>query len=512
MRSLHHIQLLPIQRNCRCLIVNVLEMKGITKSFPGVNALQDVNLTIKKGEVHGIVGANGAGKSTLMKVLSGVIGCDAGEIYFKGQRANFTSPLAAQQSGIAIIHQELSLVPTLSIAENIFLGRLYGKPHKIDWKRVYEEAATLLKQVGSNLNPRTIVRDITVAQMQLVEIAKALSFNADLLIMDEPSAVLSGPELTHLFDTISRLASNDVTIIYISHRLEEIFNICNRVTIMRDGQVITSKNVVDIDRDEIIRGIVGRDLKEEYPPRENVDIGEVVLSVKSLSVQHRLHDISFSVRSGEIVALAGLVGSGRTEIARCIFGADTYDHGEILFKGAPAHIKHPRRAISLGIALVPEDRKSHGLITKFPLRLNFTMAALKKVGRNGFIRNKLEREVSKGLVEQLNIKTPSIEQITSNLSGGNQQKVVVAKYLFSDAEVLILDEPTRGVDVGAKREIYWVIRELVRRGKSVILISSDWDELIALSDRIVVVHEGKIKGEISGPDATADRIIQLALA
>jgi ribose transport system ATP-binding protein len=491
--------------------MEVLEMKGISKSFPGVNALQDINLIVKKGEVHGLLGANGAGKSTLMKVLSGVIQPDVGEILFQGEKVSFSSPLAAQQRGIAIIHQELSLVPSLSIAENIFLGRLYGKSYNIDWKQVNKKAEILLRQIGTVLNPDTIVRNLSVAQMQMVEIAKALSTEADLIIMDEPSAVISGPELSQLFDTINSLTSKGVTVIYISHRLEEIFSICDRITIMRDGKVVETRNVADTDKNQIIRGIVGRDLSEEYPPRESVEIGEEILSVNDLSVKNRLHNISFNVRKGEILGIAGLVGSGRTEIARCIFGADSYDHGEIIYKGNRVNSHNPQKAITLGIALVPEDRKLTGLITKFPLRLNFTMAALNKIVKWGFIKPKLEREVCEDLVTQLNIKTPSIEQFAFNLSGGNQQKVVVAKYLFSDADILILDEPTRGVDVGARREIYLVIRELTRRGKAVLLISSDWEELIALSDRLVVLHEGKIKGEMIGSEASSEKILQYAL-
>lgn len=492
--------------------MHVLEMSKIHKSFPGVNALQDVNLLVGKGEIHGLVGANGAGKSTLMKILSGAIQPDSGEISFKGEKVHFSSPLDAQQKGIAIIHQELSLVPTLTVAENIFLGRLFGKSHKINWKRVYKDAAVLLCRVGADIHPKKIVRELTVAQMQLVEIAKALSFQADLVIMDEPSAVLSGHELTHLFETIASLSQNGVTVIYISHRLEEISEICDRITIMRDGWIIETRDAKHTRREDIIRGIVGRDLNEEYPAREPVEIGEEILSVHNLRLNGKLRDISFHIRKGEILGLAGLVGSGRTEVARCIFGADKYDDGQIQFNGVQVKVKHPGQAISQGIALVPEDRKLHGLVTKFPLKLNFTMAALKKISPFGFIDSKRERRTSEDLVDQFNIKTPSIEQIALNLSGGNQQKVVVAKYIFSDADVLILDEPTRGMDVGAKREIYLVIRELAKKGKAVLLISSDWNEVIALSDRIAVIHEGRIKGEIAGPDATSEKIMQLALS
>lgn len=490
----------------------VLEMKGISKSFPGVNALKNINISVEKGEVHGLLGANGAGKSTLMKVLSGVMEADQGEIVFQGESVRFSSPLAAQRKGITIIHQELSLVPSLSVAENIFLGRLFGKAYSINWKQVNDKAAELLKRIGTDLNPNTIVRHLSVAQMQLVEIAKALSYNADLIIMDEPSAVLSGPELSQLFDTIRSLTGKGVTVIYISHRLEEIFTICDRITIMRDGEVVETRNIADTNREQMIRGIVGRDLKEEYPPSESGQPGNVILEVKGLGLKDIFQDISFQVREGEIVGLAGLVGAGRTEIARAIFGADRLDQGEVYYKGKRIHVKNPQQAIQSGIALVPEDRKAHGLITRFPLRLNFTMAALKKVVTFGFINAKEERRVSEELVKQLHIKTPTIEQSAINLSGGNQQKVVVAKYLFSDADVLILDEPTRGVDVGARREIYLVIRELTRKGKAVILISSDWDELIALSDRLVVLHEGRMKGELSGSQANSELILQHALS
>ncbi|KHF41610.1 sugar ABC transporter ATP-binding protein [Halalkalibacter okhensis] len=491
--------------------MSILEMKRISKSFPGVKALKDIELEVRKGEVHGLLGANGAGKSTLMKVLSGVIQPDEGEIYFKGEKVEFSSPLDAQHKGIVIIHQELSLVPMLSVAENIFLGRLFGSKYNVNWKEVHEKATYYLKQVGTDINPATIVRDLSVAQMQQVEIAKALSFNADLIIMDEPSAVLSGSELTQLFETIKTLIKQGVTVIYISHRLEEIDRICNRITIMRDGEAIDTKVVKETSREEIIRGIVGRDVEEEYPTMETLELGDEILSVNNLSLKGKLRNVSFQLKKGEILGIAGLVGAGRTEIARCIFGADKFDEGELVYKGKKINVSNPRKAIELGIALVPEDRKEHGLITKFSLNRNFTMAALKKINKLGFIRWFKENEASKELVQKLSIKTPSIHQLAVNLSGGNQQKVVVAKYLFSDADILILDEPTRGVDVGARREIYTVIQDLVKNGKSVLLISSDWAELIALSDRIVVLHEGQVKGELAGSEASPEKILQKAL-
>ena len=491
--------------------MNILEMRHISKSFPGVKALSDMSLTVRKGEVHGLLGANGAGKSTLMKVLSGVIAPDEGEIIFKGQKVRFASPLDAQKQGIAIIHQELSLVPSLSVAENILLGRLSGKPYNIDWKDMYRKAEQLLAQAGAAIKPQTKVRELSVAQMQQVEIAKALSYNADLIIMDEPSAVLSGSELQQLFATIRSLTAKGVTVIYISHRLEEIFEICDRLTIMRDGRIVETRDVSGITREEIIRGIVGRELSEKYPPREALEPGGEILTVRNLSRKGKLQRVSFSLRKGEILGLAGLVGSGRTELARCIFGADPFDEGEITYKGEKIKAIDPRKAIRLGIALVPEDRKEQGLITKFPLRRNFTMAALNKISRLGFLRFGKEKEASEELVGQLQIKTPSIQQLALNLSGGNQQKVVIAKYLYADADLLILDEPTRGVDVGAKREIYHVIRDLVRQGKAVLLISSDWEELIALSDRIIVIHEGKVKGELEGVRASSEKILELAL-
>lgn len=491
--------------------MNILEMKNISKSFPGVKALNDMNLTVKKGEVHGLLGANGAGKSTLMKVLSGVISPDTGDIIFKGEKVQFTSPLDAQKKGIVIIHQELSLVPSLSVAENILLGRLTGKSYNINWKKTYKDAAVYLEQVGTDIKPSVKIRDLSVAQKQLVEIAKALSYDADLIIMDEPSAVLSGSELNQLFNTINSLTEKGVTVIYISHRLEEIFQICNRLTIMRDGQIIETREVAETSREQIICGIVGRELNEEYPPSESIDFGDVILSVKNLSLKGKLDNINLDLKKGEILGLAGLVGSGRTEIARSIFGADQFEHGEIYYKGKKTEIKSPKQAIELGIALVPEDRKEQGLVTSFSLKQNFTMAALKKINNKGFLKFRKENDESKSLVDQLKIKTPSVQQIALNLSGGNQQKVVVGKYLFSDADILILDEPTRGVDVGAKREIYLVIRELIKQDKAVLLISSDWEELIALSDRLLVVHEGKIKGEMSGQEASPEKILDLAL-
>ncbi|HLS67349.1 MAG TPA: sugar ABC transporter ATP-binding protein [Pseudogracilibacillus sp.] len=490
----------------------ILEMKQINKEFPGVKALDNMSLTVKKGEVHGLLGANGAGKSTLMKVLSGIYEQDSGEIYFKGENVNFTTPLEAHEKGIVIIHQELSLVPSLSVAENIMIGRLSGKNYNVDWKDINEKAVYYLSQVGTKLHPNTRVRDLSVAQMQLVEIAKALSYDAELIIMDEPSAVLSGSELTQLFNTIETLTERGVTVIYISHRLEEIFHICDRLTIMRDGRIIETRHVEDTTRDQIIRGIVGGEIKDEYPPKEGGEIGEEILSVRNLSVEGELKNVSFSLREGEILGLAGLVGSGRTEIARCLIGADPFDEGEIIYRGKPVKIKNPRQAIKQGIALVPEDRKEQGLVTDFSLKQNFTMAALRRIQQGGFLKFRKETKDSSELVDRLKVKTPSIQQLALNLSGGNQQKVVVAKYLYSEADVLILDEPTRGVDVGAKREIYLIIRELAKEGKSVILISSDWEELLGLSDRIVVVHEGEIKGEMPGEGATEEKILDKALA
>lgn len=490
--------------------MKILEMKNISKSFPGVRALSDINLSAVKGEVHGLLGANGAGKSTLMKVLSGVIQPDKGDIFYNGKKVTFNSPLDAQEKGIAIIHQELSLVSSLTVAENIFLGRLYGKSFNVNWKEVNEKAAHYLSKVGTNIDPRTKISDLSVAQMQLVEIAKALSFEADLIIMDEPSAVLSGAELEVLFDTINHLSNEEVTIFYISHRLEEIFRICDRITILRDGELVETTNIENTNREQIIKSIIGRELTEEYPQIATNEVEEEVLSVKNLSIKGVLHNINFTLRKGEVLGIAGLVGSGRTEIARSIFGADKFDEGEIIYRGKKVSMD-PRKAILSGISLVPEDRKEQGLIIDYPLMKNFTMTALKKVSRWGFLNIRKEREESDTLVNRLAIKTPSIHQSALNLSGGNQQKVVVAKHLFADTDILILDEPTRGVDVGARRELYDVIDQLVQMGKSIILISSDWEELIALSSRIIVLHEGEVKGELSEQEANSEKILELAL-
>ncbi|MBX5437135.1 MAG: sugar ABC transporter ATP-binding protein [Alicyclobacillaceae bacterium] len=491
----------------------ILRIKGISKSFPGVQALRNVSLDIFPAEVHGIVGANGAGKSTLMKVLSGVIQPDAGEIVWKGAQVRFPTPLAAQRQGIAIIHQEFSLVPTLSVAENIFLGRLAGKPWKVSWRELYDEASALLERVGAKVHPKTLVRQLRIADMQFVEIAKALSFRAEIVIMDEPSAVLSGPELQSLFRTIEHLTQSGVGVVYISHRLEEITDICERISVMRDGQVVETFPRAEANRERIIRGIAGADIQEMERRQESQGAREVVLDVVNLSLGHKLTNIRFSLRRGEILGLAGLVGSGRSEIARSLFGLEKNAVGEFMLNNRRIRFQQwsPRKAIQHGITMLPEDRKNEGLLLSHPMYMNVTMTRLPKVSRKGWMQFRREILAAENFVERLRIKAPSVHARPLTLSGGNQQKVVFGKCLFSEPQVLILDEPTRGVDIGARQEIYHIIRDLAAEGKSILLISSDWAELMPLCDRIIVIHEGKVKAEFHAHEADVEKIMQAAL-
>lgn len=493
----------------------VLSLKQIGKSFPGVKALNDVSIDFFKGEVHGIVGGNGAGKSTLMKILSGVYSADTGEIYFNGEKTNIKNPQDAINNGQSIIFQEFNLVNALSIAENIFLGRLSNQSGTwIDWKEINKKTAELLEQIGCSMDPQSKVGDLSVAQKQMVEIAKALSYNARLLIMDEPSATLTSKEVENLFKIVRSLQADGVTVIYISHKLEEVFEICNRVTVMRNGEVISTKKIEEATRHGIIQDMVGRPIDQEYPRRATKpdDTAESVLDVRNLTRKGVFRDVTFSLKRGEVLGFAGLVGAGRTEIVRAVFGADLYDSGEILIRGEKVKIKTPGDSIRQGMALLTEDRKHQGLILQMSVAKNTTLASLKKISRNGFLDFTQEKRVSKDYVEKLSVKTPSVGQKVLFLSGGNQQKVVLSKWLFSGCDIVILDEPTRGIDVGAKVEIYGIINDLVAEGKSVILISSDMPELLAMSDRVVVIYEGTVKGELSGEELTADHVMATILS
>ena len=489
----------------------VLEMRNVTKRFPGVLALNNVQFSLRPGEVHCLVGENGAGKSTLMKILAGAQPMDSGEIILSEGPVAIHSPHHAQQLGISMIYQEFNLSPYLSVAENIFLGReprLGGTPF-INWKKMYADAREVLGRIRVDLDVRKPVNECSVAQQQMVEIGKAISFNSKIIVMDEPSATLTEHELRALFDLIRTLRRQGIGLIYISHRLEEIFEIGDRVTVMRDGEYVGTNGVCDVTRDDIIRMMVGRELKDEFP-KETFERGAERLRVEGLTRHGAFSNVSFATHCGEIVALTGLVGAGRTEVARAIFGADRIDGGQIHLDGKPVAVRSPQDAIRQGIGLLTEDRKGQGLVLGMTVRENTTLANLRSLVKFLFVNRREERSVTERYVRELQIKTPSIEQVVQNLSGGNQQKVVLAKWLFTQSKFLVFDEPTRGIDVGAKVEIYKLMNELVRKGVSILMISSELPEVLGMCDRILVMHEGRLAGELLRKDATQERIMQLA--
>ncbi len=489
----------------------VLEMRNVMKRFPGVLALNNVQFDLRPGEVHCLVGENGAGKSTLMKILAGAQPMDSGEILLSGEAVDIHSPHHAQELGISMIYQEFNLSPYLSVAENIFLGRepRLGKSPFINWTKMYNDAREILGRIRVDLDVRKPVNECSVAQQQMVEIGKAISFNSKIIVMDEPSATLTDHELRALFDLINTLRRQDIGLIYISHRLEEIFEIGNRVTVMRDGEYIGTHAVCDLTRDEIIRMMVGRELKDEFP-KEIFERGKESLRVENLSRHGAFENVSFSLSAGQIVGLTGLVGAGRTEVARAIFGADRIDGGQIFLDGQPATVRSPQDAIRQGIGLLTEDRKGQGLVLGMTVRENTSLANLKSLVKMLFVDRRRERAITEQYVKELQIKTPSIEQVAQNLSGGNQQKVVLAKWLFTQSRILIFDEPTRGIDVGAKVEIYKLMNELARKGVSILMISSELPEVLGMCDRVLVMHEGRLAGELDRGEATQERIMQLA--
>jgi ABC-type sugar transport system ATPase subunit len=473
----------------------ILEMKNISKAFYGVQALNNVDFSVLRGETHILLGENGAGKSTLVKILSGAYHKDAGEIFFDGEPIEISTPLDAQRKGISIIYQEFNLIPGLSVAENIFLGREPVKGNKlINWRVLNEDAKAILDKLHADVSPTALVATLSVAEQQFVEIAKALSFGAKLIIMDEPSATLTPAEIDRLFAVIRDLKRAGVSIIYISHHLDEIFEIGDRVTVLRDGELVATDDIKNVTKDMIIRWMVGRDLTNTYPPRTTTP-GEVVLEVQNLSRRGELHDISFHLRRGEILGIAGLVGSGRTELVRALYGADPIDRGEIKLHGRTLAIKTPKESIKNGIGFLPEDRKQEGLVLEQSVKNNVTLANLVKVVKNGIISGSAEKAAVDEYVRNLGIRTVNQQVLIKNLSGGNQQKVVLAKWLFTDSDILIFDEPTRGIDVGAKYEIYQLMNRLTEQGKSVIMVSSELPEIIGMSDRVLVLHNGRITGE-----------------
>ena len=504
---------------------NILEMKHITKEFPGVKALNDVSLEVRRGEIHGIVGENGAGKSTLMNVLSGIYphGSYDGEIVFDGKPCHFQKIRDSENCGIVIIHQELALVPYLSIAENMFLGNERGNSFNIDWNETYAKADELLRVVGLNESSRTLIKDIGVGKQQLVEIAKALSKDVKLLILDEPTASLNESDSMKLLNLLKDFQKKGVTSIMISHKLNEIAYVADQITIIRDGAVIETLDATSgkVDEPRIIRGMVGRELTNRFPKRESHVSSEVVLEVEHWSVQHALYsdrtvvdDVSFYVKRGEVVGIAGLMGAGRTELSMSIFGKSYGNdiRGILKIHGKEVHLTNEQDAIKHGLAYVTEDRKGNGLILSNPIRVNTTLARLDKVSHRKVIDLDLEHNMAVTMKEKLGIKAPSVEQDVGNLSGGNQQKVLLAKWMFAEPEIMILDEPTRGIDVGAKYEIYCIINDLVAAGKSVIMISSEMPEVLGMCDRIYVMSQGKIVGEMDARDATQERIMSSILS
>lgn len=491
----------------------LIVVRNLSKAFPGVQALRDVQMDLYPGEVHTLVGENGAGKSTLMKILSGVYQRDSGEILINGKPAEIPNPRAAQKLGISIIHQELNLMNHLTAAQNIFIGR---EPRRaggfvLDEKRLNEKARELFAMLRMDFDPQVKVGDLTIAKQQMVEIVKALSFDSRVLIMDEPTAALNEAEVEELFDIIRQLRARGVGIIYISHRMDELFRISDRITVLRDGQYIGTFKASETSLDQIIPLMVGRKIDETARRIPGKAPGEVVLEVKNLRRGRVIKNVSFTVRKGEILGFAGLMGAGRTEVARAVFGADPVDGGEILVRGKPVHIHRPQDAVAHGIGYLSEDRKRYGLATGMSVLDNICMTHMPAFANPlGVLRARKMQSEAESQVRTLSIKTPSLLQKVKFLSGGNQQKVVVAKWLVRNCDVLFFDEPTRGIDVGAKQEIYSLLNELASQGKAIVMISSELPEILRMSDRIIVMCEGRITGELEGASATEEEVMRLA--
>ncbi len=489
----------------------LLLMEGIEKSFPGVCALRDGRLQLRRGECHALMGENGAGKSTLIKILAGAQLADAGEIWIDGRRHVLKSPLDARRAGIAVIYQELNLVPTLTVRENLFLGR---EKTTAGWLRPREErraAAVLFDRLGVRIDPDIQCGALSVAQRQLVEIARAISLEAKIVVMDEPTAALTSGEAERLFAVIGDLRRRGCGVVYVSHRIDEVFRISDRITVMRDGAHIETRPTRDLSRQRLIELMVGRTLENEFP-KEHTPPGEEVLRLEGLRRAPAVNGVSFNLRRGEVLGMTGLIGAGRTEVARLLFGADRRDSGKMFLKGREKSINSPRDAINSGISLLTEDRKSQGLVLGLGVRENFGLPNLKRFSRLGFVRRSRENRAFDFYVSSLRIRIPHRDEPAINLSGGNQQKVVLAKWLQANADVIIFDEPTRGIDVGAKFEIYQLINRLAAAGKGILLISSEMPEVLGMSDRILVMHAGRIVGRIDDPaQATQEQILTLAM-
>lgn len=493
----------------------LLRMEGITKSFPGVMALQGVDFEVLPGEVHVLLGENGAGKSTLVKILTGAYQMDSGSILWKGQPAQIGSPAAAQRLGISVIYQEFNLVPQLSIAENIYIGREpvklgIGPLRVIDWPRLYSDAQALLRGLDLDLDPRQPVEGLGVAQQQMVEIAKALSLSADVIVMDEPTSALTGREIGELFKVIIRLRAQGKSIIYITHRLDEVKQLGDRATVLRDGLSVATVSVAGTSVEKLIQMMVGRTIDQQFP-KVVAQRGPEILRVERLSRAGVLRDISFNAYAGEVLGISGLVGAGRTELMRAIFGADPIDSGQVYIEGRPARFSSPSEAIRAGLGLLPESRKEHGLVLSLSVQHNITMAHMSQLSRGLLLDRKREVTVAGRLAQQLRIRTPNMEQEVQFLSGGNQQKTVLAKWLVGRSKLLIFDEPTRGIDVGAKVEVYQLMNELTAQGVAILMVSSELLEVLGMSDRIMVMHEGRGTGLFTREEATQEKLLRAAL-
>ena len=483
----------------------ILTMKGIDKSFPGVHALDHVDLEVRKGEVHALMGENGAGKSTLMKVLTGIYKKDSGTITYEGKEVEFHNTREAQDAGVVIVHQELNMLGHLTVAQNIFIGREFKKGIRIDDKKMNEEAKKLFERMHIDIDPTETMSRLTVGKQQMCEIAKAISHEAKVIIFDEPSAALTEAEIEELFKIIRDLRAQGLGIVYISHRMDEIKVITDRVTVMRDGTYVGTLITKDSTKDDIINMMVGRVIYEDPPPG-----APVVLKVEHLNAGKMVQDVSFELHKGEILGFSGLMGAGRTETARALFGADPVDSGDIYVNGQKVTIRNPQDAVKCGIGYLSEDRKRYGIVVQKSVAENTTMADLDEFSNGPFIDKKKEKEIAQKYVESLATKTPSVDQLVVNLSGGNQQKVVIAKWLTRNCDILIFDEPTRGIDVGAKNEIYKLMNQLASEGKAIIMISSEMTEILRMSDRIVVMCEGKKTGELDISEATQENIMNMA--
>ncbi|MBB5644686.1 sugar ABC transporter ATP-binding protein [Pedobacter cryoconitis] len=492
-------------------LVNRVELRNIAKSFGGISALKDVTLKAMPGEIHALMGENGAGKSTLMKILSGVHQKDKGQIFIDGEEAHIKNTYDSKQLGIGIIYQEFSLVPELSVAENIFLNRLGENGSWLKFDKLKKDAGQLIESIGFNIDPAVKVSSLSIAQQQVVEIAKALSENVKVLILDEPSAVLGPTEVQKLFDTLFKLKSEGVAIIFISHHLSEIFQIADRVTVIKDGASSETLDVASTNKDAIIKMMLGRTLNAMFPPRATV-IGQEVLRVEEISIANKVKGVSFAVKEGEVLGIAGLVGSGRTETIRAVFAADQRSGGDIFMYGKKMNFHSPSDAVKHGIGMVPEDRKLQGVILSLPIKQNISLTNFKDISNvSGFINADKETDQTDDLIKKLVIKALSGNLAAGKLSGGNQQKVVLAKWLNTNCKVMIIDEPTRGVDVGAKVEIYTLINELSRQGVATIVISSETAELMGICDRILVMREGKVHGELDKTEFTEENILRLSI-